>query len=31
MVDPKPDLSPRGADFEPYPLDKITRHAPPGA
>jgi 2-oxoglutarate ferredoxin oxidoreductase subunit alpha len=31
MVDPKPDLSPRGADFKPYPLDKITRHAPPGA
>ena len=31
MVDPKPDLSPRGEDFEPYPLDKITRHAPPGA
>jgi 2-oxoglutarate ferredoxin oxidoreductase subunit alpha len=31
MVNPKPDLSPRGADFEPYPLDKITRHAPPGA
>jgi 2-oxoglutarate ferredoxin oxidoreductase subunit alpha len=31
MVDPKPDLSPRGADFEPYPLDRLTRHAPPGA
>lgn len=31
MVDPKPDLSPRGADFQPYPLDRITRHAPPGA
>lgn len=31
MVDPKPDLSPRGADFKPYPLDRITRHAPPGA
>jgi len=31
MVDPKPDLSPRGADFEPYPLGRITRHAPPGA
>jgi len=31
MVDPKPDLSPRGEDFQPYPLDQITRHAPPGA
>jgi 2-oxoglutarate ferredoxin oxidoreductase subunit alpha len=31
MVDPKPDLSPRGADFEPYPLGRPTRHAPPGA
>jgi 2-oxoglutarate ferredoxin oxidoreductase subunit alpha len=31
MVDPKPDLSPRGADFEPYPLGRLTRHAPPGA
>ncbi len=31
MVDPKPDRSDRGADFKPYPLDKITRHAPPGA
>jgi 2-oxoacid:acceptor oxidoreductase, alpha subunit len=31
MVDPKPDLTPRGADFKPYPLDRITRHAPPGA
>ncbi|MEO6245914.1 MAG: 2-oxoacid:acceptor oxidoreductase subunit alpha [Opitutaceae bacterium] len=31
MVDPKPDLSPRGADYKPYPLDAITRHAPPGA
>ncbi|MES2694705.1 MAG: 2-oxoacid:acceptor oxidoreductase subunit alpha [Verrucomicrobiota bacterium] len=31
MVDPTPDLSDRGADFKPYPLDKITRHAPPGA
>src|SRR6202167_3461067 len=24
MVDPKPDLSDRPADFKPYPLDKIT-------
>jgi len=31
MVEPKPDLSERGADFKPYPLDRITRHAPPGA
>ena len=31
MVDPRPDLAPRGADFQPYPLDRITRHAPPGA
>ncbi len=30
MVDPKPDLSDRGADFKPYPLDRITRHAPAG-
>ena len=25
-----PDLSPRPAGFKPYPLDKITQHAPPG-
>ncbi len=31
MTDPKPDLSDRGADYKPYPLDRITRHAPPGA
>lgn len=31
MVDPKPDLSTRGADFKPYPLDRITRHAPAGS
>lgn len=31
MVDPKPDLSSRGTDFKPYPLDRLTRHAPPGA
>ncbi|MDO8539698.1 MAG: 2-oxoacid:acceptor oxidoreductase subunit alpha [Opitutaceae bacterium] len=30
MVDPAPDLSERDADFKPYPLDRITRHAPPG-
>ncbi len=31
MVEPKVDLAPRGADFKPYPLDKVTQHAPPGA
>jgi 2-oxoglutarate ferredoxin oxidoreductase subunit alpha len=31
MVDPKPDLSERPADFKPYPLDRITRHAPAGS
>jgi 2-oxoglutarate ferredoxin oxidoreductase subunit alpha len=31
MVNPKPDLSDRPADFKPYPLDKITRHAPAGS
>jgi 2-oxoglutarate ferredoxin oxidoreductase subunit alpha len=31
MVEPKPDLSERGADFKPYPLDRVTRHAPPGS
>ncbi len=30
MVEVKPDLSERGADFKPYPLDRLTRHAPPG-
>ena len=30
MLDPKPDLSPRPADFKPYPLNAVTRHAPPG-
>ncbi len=29
-VDPTLDLAERGADFKPYPLDQITRHAPPG-
>ncbi|MBK1828771.1 2-oxoacid:acceptor oxidoreductase subunit alpha [Haloferula rosea] len=29
--EPELDLSERGADFKPYPLDKITRHSPPGA
>jgi len=31
MVDAKPDLAERSADFKPYPLDARTRHAPPGA
>lgn len=31
MTDPKPELSERGADFKPYPLDQVTRHAPPGS
>jgi 2-oxoglutarate ferredoxin oxidoreductase subunit alpha len=31
MVDPTPDLSERGADFKPYPLDRVTRHAPAGS
>jgi 2-oxoglutarate ferredoxin oxidoreductase subunit alpha len=30
MLDPAPDLTPRPADFRPYPLDQITQHAPPG-
>lgn len=29
-VEPVLDLSDRPADFKPYPLDSITRHAPPG-
>jgi len=31
MVKPQLDLAERGADFKPYPLDTLTRHAPPGA
>jgi 2-oxoglutarate ferredoxin oxidoreductase subunit alpha len=31
MVDPKPNLAERPADFKPYPLDRITQHAPPGS
>ncbi len=30
-IEPELDLSTRGEDFKPYPLDQITRHAPPGA
>jgi 2-oxoglutarate ferredoxin oxidoreductase subunit alpha len=29
--EPTLDLSERGVDFKPYPLGKITHHAPPGA
>jgi 2-oxoglutarate ferredoxin oxidoreductase subunit alpha len=29
MLDPKPDVAPRET-HKPYPLDQITRHAPPG-
>ncbi len=31
MVDPTPDASERPADFKPYPLDRITHHAPAGS
>lgn len=31
MVDARTDLSDRPSDFKPFPLDKITRHAPPGS
>lgn len=31
MVAPGPDLSERPADFKPYPVDRITQHAPPGS
>jgi len=31
MVSPSLDLSDRPADFKPYPLDRLTRHAPPGS
>ncbi|MBI5688896.1 MAG: 2-oxoacid:acceptor oxidoreductase subunit alpha [Verrucomicrobia bacterium] len=30
MVDPKVDRSERPADFKPYPLDRLTQHAPAG-
>ena len=30
MQDAQPDLTPRPVDFKPYPLDRITQHAPPG-
>src|SRR6516162_8898680 len=31
MQNPHPDLSPRPDAFKPYPLDSVTRHAPPGS
>jgi len=30
-VDPVLDIAPREEDFRPYPLNKVTRHAPPGS
>lgn len=30
MIDPAPDRTERPSDFKPYPLDRITRHAPAG-
>ncbi len=30
IVTVQPDLTERAADFKPYPLDRLTRHAPPG-
>jgi 2-oxoglutarate/2-oxoacid ferredoxin oxidoreductase subunit alpha len=30
-VDPVLEIQDRDASFKPYPLDKITRHAPPGS
>jgi 2-oxoglutarate ferredoxin oxidoreductase subunit alpha len=30
VQDPKPDLTPRANGYKPYPLDQVTRHAPPG-
>lgn len=31
LAEPRPDLTERPADFKPYPFDRTTRHAPPGA
>jgi len=30
-VEPELDLNERGEDFKPYPLEKMTRHSPPGS
>lgn len=31
MQNPELDLTPRSAEYKPYPLDQITHHAPPGS
>ena len=31
MGETKPDIRPRDPEFKPYPVDQITRHAPPGS
>ncbi len=31
MVEIKPDLRPRDTTYKPYPVDRLTQHAPPGA
>ncbi|WED63389.1 2-oxoacid:acceptor oxidoreductase subunit alpha [Synoicihabitans lomoniglobus] len=31
MVEPGPHLQNHGEEFKPYPLDALTRHAPPGS
>lgn len=31
VTEPELDLSTRGEDFKPYPLDGMTHHAPPGS
>lgn len=30
MQDPKPDFTPRPEGYQPYPVEGLTRHAPPG-
>jgi 2-oxoglutarate ferredoxin oxidoreductase subunit alpha len=30
IQDPRPDLTPRADGFKPYPIEDITKHAPPG-
>jgi 2-oxoglutarate ferredoxin oxidoreductase subunit alpha len=30
LRDPRPDLTPKGPGFKPYPLDQLTQHAVPG-
>lgn len=31
MGETKPDIRPRPPEYKPYPVDQITRHAPPGS